>query len=368
MQGIHRNMFDAPDVRLHHVTSGQPRGQDDGRTLVLIHGWPQTWWEWRHVIAPLRDDGWLVVATDYRGAGGSSKPEGGYDKQTIATDIKGLLGHLRVSKPITLVCHDLGMQVGFAFAALFPEAAKRLVMMEAPLADTKGMESVATTRFSQSKLWHFHLHGAVTLAFRGFSRKKVVPYWIAQVVGEFIGAAVVYVLYSAVIDHYTAAQHPARSQGGASAGFFTSPGLAVMPARALVNEIIITAIPVSGIFAVTDEFNTIAPRANFGAIVIGLILAVVGASAGYLGGWAINPARDFGPRSFAWLAGWDQDALPGNLNYWWVPIVGPTIGGLVGRGGTTPSHPTVLSPREEKVPGISTMIKRPSFYRDGGLR
>ncbi|WP_368518675.1 alpha/beta fold hydrolase [Rhizobium sp.] len=332
MQGIHRNMFDAPDVRLHYVISGQPRGQDDGRTLVLIHGWPQTWWEWRHVIGPLRDDGWLVVATDYRGAGGSSKPEGGYDKQTIATDIKGLLGHLGVSKPITLVCHDLGMQVGFAFAALFPEAAKRLVMMEAPLADTKGMESVATTRFSQSKLWHFHLHGAVTLAFCGFSRKKVVPYWIAQVVGEFIGAAVVYVLYSAVIDHYTAAQHLARSQGGASGGFFTSPGLAVMPARALVNEIIITAILVSGIFAVTDEFNTIAPRANFGAIVVGLIVAVIGASAGYLGGWAINPARDFGPRFFAWLASWDQAALPGNLNYWWVPMVGPTIGGLLGGG------------------------------------
>lgn len=160
MQGIHHNMFDAPDVRLHYVTSGELSWQDDGRTLVLIHGWPQTWWEWRHVIAPLRDDGWFVVAPDYRGAGGSSKPEGGYDKQTIATDIRGLLDHLGVSKPITLVCHDLGMQVGYAFATLFPEAVKRLVMMEAPLAGTNGMESVATTKFSQSKLWHFHLHGA----------------------------------------------------------------------------------------------------------------------------------------------------------------------------------------------------------------
>ncbi|TCR97849.1 MIP/aquaporin family protein [Rhizobium sp. BK418] len=180
-----------------------------------------------------------------------------------------------------------------------------------------------------------HANPAVTLAlavFRGFSWKKVVPYWIAQVLGAFIGAAIVYVLYSAVIDHYTAAQHLARSDGGASGVFFTSPGVAVTPAKALVNEIIITALLVFGIFAVTDEFNTIAPRANFGAIVIGLIVAVIGASAGYLEGWAINPARDFGPRFFAWLAGWDRAALPGNLNYWWVPIVGPTVGGLLGGG------------------------------------
>lgn len=82
---------------------------------------------WRHVIAPLREDVWFVVA--HRGAGGSSNPEGGYDKQRIATAIKGLVDHIGVSKPITLVCHDPCMPVGYAFATLFPEAVKRLVMM-----------------------------------------------------------------------------------------------------------------------------------------------------------------------------------------------------------------------------------------------
>ncbi|KAA0695622.1 aquaporin family protein [Neorhizobium sp. P12A] len=180
-----------------------------------------------------------------------------------------------------------------------------------------------------------HANPAVTLAlavFRGFAWKKVVPYWIAQVVGAFIGAAIVYGLYSSVIDSFNATQHMARAEGGASGVFFTSPGLAITPARAFVNEITITAFLVFGIFALTDEFNTIAPRANFGAIVIGLIVAVIGASSGYLEGWALNPARDFGPRVFAWLAGWDKAAFPGVVDYWWVPIAGPLIGGLVGGG------------------------------------
>ncbi|TCR70998.1 alpha/beta hydrolase [Rhizobium sp. BK376] len=161
MQRLQHNMFDHADVRIHYVTAGMsPRDGQDVRTMVLLHGWPQTWWEWRHIIEPLRADGWFVVAPDYRGAGGSSKPQAGYDKITMAKDIKALLDHLGARKRITVVSHDLGMQVGYAFAALFPEDIDRLVVMEAPIAGTTGMESVATTKFSQAKLWHFHLHGA----------------------------------------------------------------------------------------------------------------------------------------------------------------------------------------------------------------
>jgi len=114
--------------------------------------------------------------------------------------------------------------------------------------------------------------------------------------------------------------------------FFTSPGTAVTPMKGFIDEIILTGLLMFGIFAVTDEFNTMAPQANFGAIVIGLIVAIIGASAGYLEAWALNPARDFGPRSFAWLMGWDASAFPGVGNYWWVPIVAPLIGGLIGGG------------------------------------
>ncbi|WP_238294824.1 alpha/beta fold hydrolase [Caballeronia novacaledonica] len=90
-------MFERAGVRIHYVTAGLlPTQNERGRVIVLLHGWPQTWWEWRHVIQPLCREGWFVIAPDYRGAGGSSKPTSGYDKQTMATDIRELLAFLRI--------------------------------------------------------------------------------------------------------------------------------------------------------------------------------------------------------------------------------------------------------------------------------
>ena len=161
MPAFNHNMFDHTDVRIHYVTVGTPPSIGrDTRTVVLLHGWPQTWWEWRHVMEPLHADGWFVVAPDYRGAGGSSKPSSGYDKHTMARDIKALLDHLGVHSPITLVAHDLGLMVGYAYACRYPRDVERLVLMEAPIPGTHAYESVATTRYSENKLWHFHLHGA----------------------------------------------------------------------------------------------------------------------------------------------------------------------------------------------------------------
>ena len=180
-----------------------------------------------------------------------------------------------------------------------------------------------------------HANPAVTLAlaiYRGFSWKKVLPYWAAQLVGAFLGAAIVYALYWNVIDHFLALGHQTRAGGGGAGIFFTSPGIAVTPFKAFLDEIILTALLMFGIFAVTDEYNTVAPQANFGAVIIGLLVAIIGASAGNLEAWAINPARDLGPRIFAWLYGWGPSAFPGLPSYWWGPIAGPLIGGVIGGG------------------------------------
>ncbi len=180
-----------------------------------------------------------------------------------------------------------------------------------------------------------HANPAVTLAlalYRKFPWRKVLPYSAAQVVGGFLGAGIVYLLYGPVIDHYNALHHLTRAQGGAAGVFFTHPGLAITVMHAFVDEIVLTAFLVLGIFAITEEFNTIAPQANSGALTIGLLVAAIGASAGYLEAWAINPARDLGPRLFAWMAGWGAAALPSPGNYWWVPIAGPLLGGVVGGG------------------------------------
>ena len=178
-----------------------------------------------------------------------------------------------------------------------------------------------------------HANPAVTLAlaiYRKFSWKKVVPYCIAQTIGGFLGAGVVYLLYSPVIDHFNEINHLTRAGGGAAGVFFTHPGLAITPMHAFSDQIILTAFLIFGIFAVTEQYNEQAPGANFGAVIIGLIVAVIGASMGYLEAWAINPARDFGPRLFCFFAGWGSSALPSPDNYWWIPIVAPLIGGVVG--------------------------------------
>lgn len=178
-----------------------------------------------------------------------------------------------------------------------------------------------------------HANPAVTLAlalYRKFSWSKVLPYCVAQIIGAFAGAALVLALYSPVINHYNAAQGLMRSAGGAAGVFFTHPGLAITPMHALGDEIILTAFLIFGIFAITEQYNEMAPMANSSAFMIGLLVALIGASMGYLEAWAINPARDFGPRLFCLFAGWGSSAFPSPENYWWVPIVGPLLGGVVG--------------------------------------
>ena len=180
-----------------------------------------------------------------------------------------------------------------------------------------------------------HANPAVTLAltlFRGFPRAKVLPYVVAQVVGAMIGAALVHQLFGPVIDAYNVTHGLTRAGGGAAGVFFTAPGAHITPLHAFWDEVILTGILLLGIFAITDEFNTSAPMANASALVIGLLVACIGAAAGYLEGWPINPARDFGPRLFCWLTGWGDAALPGPDNYWWVPIAGPLLGGVIGAG------------------------------------
>ncbi len=146
-----------PGVRLHYVVTG-----GGSRTMVLLHGYPQTWWEWRHVLGPLVRAGWRVITPDYRGAGGSSKPPTGYDKRTMASDLYKLLrDHLEIAGPITLVGHDIGMMVAYAFASEYPKMVDRLVLMEAPLPGTLAYDtSVASIKVSNVPMWHFFFHNA----------------------------------------------------------------------------------------------------------------------------------------------------------------------------------------------------------------
>ena len=180
-----------------------------------------------------------------------------------------------------------------------------------------------------------HANPAVTLAlaiYRKFSWRKVLPYCVAQTIGAFLGAWVVYLLFSPVIDQFNLTSHLTRAGGGAAGVFFTHPAAVITVLHAFGDEIVLTAFLIFGIFAITEQYNEMAPGANFGALMIGFLVALIGASMGYLEAWAINPARDLGPRLFCFFAGWGSSAFPSPGNYWWVPILGPLLGGILGGG------------------------------------
>ena len=176
-----------------------------------------------------------------------------------------------------------------------------------------------------------HLNPAVTLAlacFKGFSWPKVLPYMVAQTVGAFVAALLVRWNYTEVLGHYDPG-HTLKTQFV----FSTLPGNGSLPVSewgAFRDQIIGTAILVLLIFAVTDLLNT-PPGANLAPFIIGLIVVAIGMAWGTDAGYAINPARDFGPRLASFITGYGtafRDQY-GNF-YWWVPVFGPLIGGLVG--------------------------------------
>ncbi|MEH0422974.1 alpha/beta fold hydrolase [Streptomyces sp. B21-083] len=105
-----------------------------GKTLVLLHGYPQTWYEWRAQLPELAKH-YRVIAPDLRGAGGSDAPATGYDKKTLAADIHGLLTRLGRDKDVRIVGHDIGTMVAYAYAAAHPRDVKKLVLSEAPIPD-----------------------------------------------------------------------------------------------------------------------------------------------------------------------------------------------------------------------------------------
>ena len=109
-------------VHLHYVTGGS------GPALVLLPGWPQTWWEW-HKLMPELARRHTVIAVDLRGMGGSDKPLDGYDKKTLASDIHALVTQLGY-RQVDIAGHDIGSMVAFSFAANYPQATRRLVMVD----------------------------------------------------------------------------------------------------------------------------------------------------------------------------------------------------------------------------------------------
>ena len=142
---------EANGVRLHYVIGGPAEGQ----IVMMLHGWPQTWYTWRHVMPVLAAAGYRVVAVDYRGAGDSEKPQGGYDKATMAEDVRALVRSLGKTR-VNLVGRDIGVMVAYAYAAQWPEDVGKLVMLDVPVPATRAWNEAKSK--PDPELWHFGLH------------------------------------------------------------------------------------------------------------------------------------------------------------------------------------------------------------------
>ncbi|MER9656540.1 alpha/beta hydrolase [Mesorhizobium sp. M0152] len=141
---------EANGVRLHYVIGGPA----DGPMVVLLHGWPQTWYTWRNVMPALAKAGYNVVAIDYRGAGDSEKPQDGYDKATMAADIHALVTQIGARK-INLVGRDIGVMVAYAYARQWPGEVGKLVMLDVPIPATRAWNEAKHK--PDPELWHFGL-------------------------------------------------------------------------------------------------------------------------------------------------------------------------------------------------------------------
>ena len=149
----------AAGVRIGYTVAAPSTGAS--KTVLLIHGAPQTGYAWRHVMPLLVEVGYRVVVPDYRGAGASSKPRDGYDKWTMAADLHQLVHReLGIQGPISVVGHDLGSMLGFAYALRYRDDVVSLTTMEAPLPGTNYYEqrNVAKTA------WHFDFHSNPDIA------------------------------------------------------------------------------------------------------------------------------------------------------------------------------------------------------------
>lgn len=179
--------------------------------------------------------------------------------------------------------------------------------------------------YASGKISGAHLNPAVTLALATTGRfqwSKVWYYIAAQMIGFFVGAAIVFAVY---YGKWIEVDPAFENTAGVFATFPAVPGFLY----GFIDQVVGTFLLMFMILATGDANNTPA-GSNLGPIIVGLIIVVIGTSFGFMHGYAINPARDLGPRLFAVAAGFKNNGLTDGSNVWLVPIIGPIVGGVLG--------------------------------------
>jgi MIP family channel proteins len=176
------------------------------------------------------------------------------------------------------------------------------------------------------------LNPAVTLAaavHRGFPWRKVPAYVAGQVAGAFAASAVVWFTYREAFDHFDGGVRQVAGAKATAGIFATYPQPFLSIGGGLVDQVVGTALLMLVIFALTDRQN-LAPENTLTPVLVGALVVVIGMTFGFNAGYAINPARDLGPRLFTAMAGWGGEVFRAGNHWWWVPIVGPCVGAVLG--------------------------------------
>lgn len=163
---FHRDTVTVSGVRLHFVEGGR------GAPVLLLPGWPQSWYAWRYVMPLLAEAGRRVIAVDPRGMGDSDRPASGYDMRTVAAEIHGFIEALELvaDGPIDVVGHDIGAWIGYAHAGEWPQDVRRLAVFDSALPGISPLQPAGIpSEEANVKTWHF-----------GFNRLDDLPEILLQ--------------------------------------------------------------------------------------------------------------------------------------------------------------------------------------------
>lgn len=179
-----------------------------------------------------------------------------------------------------------------------------------------------------------HINPAVSITMATIGRfpwKKVPFYIIAQFLGAFMAAACVFGVYHDAIDNFDGGQRQVYGPNATAGIFATYPQEFLSVSSGFADQVFGTALLLGCILAISDQKNGPPPK-GLAALMVGLVVFVIGMTFGFNCGYAINPARDFGPRVFTAMAGYGYEVwlTPHGQHWWWVPILGPIIGGICG--------------------------------------
>ncbi|XP_042564983.1 aquaporin-10a [Clupea harengus] len=177
-----------------------------------------------------------------------------------------------------------------------------------------------------------HLNPAVSLSFcvlGQMSWKKLVPYSLSQLLGAYLASGLVFCVYYDAIMEFSGGVLTVTGPNETASIFATYPSEYVSLTSSFLDQVIGTAVLIVCSLALGDRRNSAAPT-ELEPLMVGLVIWVIGLSMGSNCGYPLNPARDLGPRVFTYLAGWGSEVFSAGNGWFWVPLVAPFVGALVG--------------------------------------